>query len=438
MRRRLRETLKTTLIVVLTLSLIALTTMTWFYDPSLRETLGFGFLNDVARAFGLTSPEPDSIHFVPIRQYAEAAYPVRTVLTLNGQHTGAQYEPALVNSIYENKLIRQSLGEAMGSARGLTVQTQTEWQQALMSDGLYFEYDAPVSLPMLSLWLSVEPSQALPDVPVKWLALVWQEDAMALFFISEADGQPYRCHTALSSPDIFLSSFDLAPCRFGWEDASYARAPHVLIFDTPPAPQNASFVPGFRLDGPDIASIPEMNAFLRLLGINPSTNAHFPNSAGTTYLDNNRSCLFSAGGAISYRHTPSAEPSADAQRPADLVELSRALLSTLAPLLEQAHLSLGTVTTKGSDTTITFYYLLQGIRVQLSGGAPVTLVFRNGTLVEASIRVLRLSTELTVPDLLPMHVAYLLLESLHSDDFDLVLIYEERENGQLVPGWSKG
>ncbi len=428
MKRRVREALKSVLIVLLLLALLPMTYLTWFYDARLREVTGLSFLDDVARDLGLSAPEPPSIHFVPTRQYKEAAFPVRLVLTNGGRHWGSQYDAALTGSVYE-RAVKLPLGEALGSAADIVPQPPDAWHEALQSDGLYLEYADALPLPALAMWMSAGPP-ALPEASVRRLALVRQNGAMWLYFVDERDRRVYRCETAAPAQVFQPSDLPgLTACTFGWETEEYAQTPYTLLFASPPRPFEVAMAPAWLVGQ-------EVEDFLRELGINPDTNARFTSADGITYMDDLRTCRFSTDGLIRYRN-PGAADNVSANHPFDEIELARSLLATLTPILGRARLSLSAVekTFDGKGYVLTFAYLFDDIEVRREGGGPpVKLVFSRGVLTDASIQVCSFRQGDAVADLLPVSLAYLLTKDRHEGEFDLNLVYEERD-GLLSPGW---
>ena len=290
MKRRAWERLQTVLAVLLTLSLTGLTFAFWLLDAPIQWDSA-GPAAAAARALGLITPPPATVDIPRDLQYGEAARPVRVVWSENGQRSAVQLDTALTDSAYDR--LKDSLGQALGSAKTAARRTFDDWEHALSSDSLYLEYASALPLRSLALWLSSE-NTALPDLSARRLALVAADGSIALWFLDARDNTPYMCPTALPARDIpGVVPSGALPCRFGYEDAAFPRAPMVLLFERTPSPPEASCTPVSL-------SPPDTDAFLRALHINPDTNERYSIEEETTYLDDKRACRFSPDGTIHY------------------------------------------------------------------------------------------------------------------------------------------
>jgi len=434
MKNRWPGRMQTALIFLLTLSLAALTFALWLHDDPVRWDSA-GPAAAAARLLGLVTPEPESIVVSRDLQYNEAARPNRIVWTTEQLHWGAQWDAALVDNVYDQHL-KSPLGDAMGSAKPAGRRTIALWRHALTGDSLYVEFPSPLPLRALALWLSVE-APALRDIPVRRLALSFQEE-VTFWYIDERDGVPYECQTALIAremPSVDPSGLSLRPCRFGFEDpASFERTPHALLFDETPCPADARYTPATLRP-------PDTDAFLRTLQINPDTPARYDREGVTTYLDDTltRTCRFSPG-TIHYQAPLDPFDQTDLSpappRTYEAIEQSRALLSTLSLLLGEARFSLDKAApSPDGSVTVTFTYELNGLPVHLADEKPpAELVFREGQLIQADVRVLTFSLGNEGAPLLPEGWMYLLL-SKSEGDFELRISYGEEGGGLLTADW---
>ena len=435
MKGRIRDYTQTILIALLTLSLLALVLAIWLLETPV-EWDSAGPAAVAARLLRLVTPPPETIIVPRGLQYGEAARPVCVVWTEGGRHWAAQLDTALTDSAFDR--LKGRFSEAMGSAGPPARQVRSAWLEALSSDSLYLEYASAQPLRAVALWLSSE-NAALPDVSVRRLALVSTDGAVTFWFVDERDGAPYMCRTSTPARDFPGAHQPGAlPCRFGFEDAAFQRAPLCLLFDQTPAPSEAVCEP-VSLSPPT----PEVDAFLKALHINPDTNARFPDEEGTTYLGDRRSCRFSRDGSVHYVNPDASDkplsPLSAAPQTAEAIEQARELLAALSPLPGQARFSLNSAepSEDGASVTVTFVYELSGLTVRLADGMPpAVLVFRNGQLASADVRVLSFSLggQPTEP-LLSAQIAYLALAATHPyGDIELRLYYSECD-GVLTPGW---
>ena len=428
-----RESLKTAIILLLLISLLALTFLMWFQNVAISWE-NTGFAATMARALGLITPTPEIITLSPAIQYTEAIFPYRIVWTEGGAHWGAQYDPVLTDSAY--RLMKASLGTALGSAKSAVLKSEDAWYRALASDNFYLAYPVAISLHTLSLWFSVEEQTQLPDIMVRHLALVSNISGIYIWFIDEENDLFYQCLTelpALNDAGTILNR--LLPCRFGFEEKAFERAPLSLLFDKTPTPQSAVCFP---VDQTRLVT----DAFLSALNINPDTNALFTDQDGTTYFSGTRSCHFTE----EYIHYTSPSNTTDDDisinltetKNSDAIEKSRSLIATLSPALGEARFRLRNAesNTLTGVVTVTFDYELAGLTVHLSDRTPpAVLVFHDGRLVEANVRVLSFKLIDENPPQVPEQMAYGIFARLQlSGDFDLRMNYLE-QNGQLLAKW---
>ncbi|MDR0380992.1 MAG: hypothetical protein LBH86_03230 [Oscillospiraceae bacterium] len=429
MRARGAELGKTVLIWALLLSLLWLTGLTWVYDDSLLDAPALAWVSGVGRLLGVSGAAPNPITPPDGGRVArEAARPVRVAVMQGGARLGAQYAPEVVDALYER--LKNTVGEAIGSAVPPRRQTRAEWERALSYDSVYWEYAAAVPLSVLAEWLSVAPPAGF-DAPVRRFFLSNRGGTLALFFLNEDTLVPYVSDTALSFGPVDTSG--LSPCRFAFEaeDAALTRAPDTLLFDMPPA------LTAVRCETPALAGA-EVEAFLRGLRVNPDTLARYTEPDGTdVYVDDPRVCRFSPDGVIRYRANGAADGVPATATPAGRIEAARALLETLSPLLGDARFSLtGYAQTEEDRFAVDFDYETQGAAVLPEAENPAARVVLNGGVIaEVTVRVRRFTRADERIDLMPETLAYRLIEArFPSRTFALTVCFAGGEDLQ-TPVW---
>ncbi|MCL2828829.1 MAG: hypothetical protein FWD99_08865 [Oscillospiraceae bacterium] len=208
---RLKERIKTILIVLLSISAVALGIGTGLFDGAIRSV---GLYVTIEEMF-----LPES---APQRAIAPAAWPTAALATLGpdtayGHRWDRQEESVGVRTLYG--LFSGILGEAFGSSGPPTAVSRSDWETALSNLGVFFRYDLEIPGDVLARWFGTEPGGVV--APVQMLYLAPGPDRVELYFMGE-DNRPYRAATAVRSEDVLEVLHNLTPngVGFGFQSAA--------------------------------------------------------------------------------------------------------------------------------------------------------------------------------------------------------------------------
>ena len=148
-RRRNRglERLKTLLIVLLSLSALYLTGLVLVQNRAASGSQGVlsGLLSLFRPQSTVETSDPGSSG-----QLTAAARPVRIAVCDGVNRYAVQYNTAQTDKLYDSVGIL--LGEALSSAYSPTAITESVWQAALSSPGVWFDFLGKIPLETLSAW----------------------------------------------------------------------------------------------------------------------------------------------------------------------------------------------------------------------------------------------------------------------------------------------
>ncbi len=424
----MKEALKTALIVLLCLSLVALTYLTWIVDARLLDTPGFHWLSEISAALGLYTPAPSAELPFDATSPTEAARPVTAVYVRDGARYGITGDDAVLAAVYNS--LRGTLGEALGSAETPAPIADAAFREALSADGVYLEYLKPVSLRLLSVWLQVDTAEGF-EAQMRRLFLRAEDGRLTFYYVNETDRRAYRAATPLVYHDPGLPADEvLRPCVFAFEQGGDpALSPYTVLYDAPLRPALLAVSRAL----PDDAT---RRALLAALSMNPDARDYLAADGARVYVDDPRTCRFSEGLIIYRNPAAGAQPlTTNAQllgdTRSDTVETARALTEPLAALWGAGVLQLSAYSEAADGAqTVAFCVAVDGLEAALTQPA-VSVTLRDGVVAEAVFRPQLFLRQEARVDLPPAALAASLLKKQKPQGFDLRVCYDE--TGE--PGW---
>lgn len=154
-RRRVLESCKTLLIVLLAVSAVYLAARALVYS-GLADTGPSGW---VGTLLSLLRGEAQPPAATPENgQPGMAAQPVRIAIHSGTERFAVQYDQGQVDGIYTS--VGGLLGEALASAKTPRPITEEEWRLALQRSGVYFDLLGQVPLDALYAWMGGDAGQS--------------------------------------------------------------------------------------------------------------------------------------------------------------------------------------------------------------------------------------------------------------------------------------
>lgn len=427
-RTRMRERIKSVLILLLACSAVFLASRT-----SLR-----GPLTDLLRPGGGGSHS--STYLMPT-QGVEMARPVRMAAAIPGEgHTlrcGVQYDLATSDALFQRGA--NLLAEALSSAGQPRQIGREDWQRALTAaPGLYFDFLGQLPLEMLANWMSV--SDCTLTGTVRQMALTVEEGEVLLCYRDTETGDYYACTAGVVNPDHLtqaVSGLTDNGAFFAFESEEYAiLAPDVLLLrDTPQL--------GVYQSGNPLGSGREgLTQILDDLYFSQESASFY--SAGDEQVARNggESVRMSRRGVVEYS-CDSVQDSryviADGEEATlgEIGDYCRFLAQrTLGQRCRQARLYLDTVQQEAEGLRLNFNYCLEGARVSLEGGAAASFLVQEGRVVQFTLRCRCYTATQQSGLLLPERQALAVLKDMDGEEAQLQLIYPDQGGETVSAQWA--
>lgn len=253
---RIKESLKTSALILLTISMLALFSATWGYSLGAG---GQGFsLFPVKRTDSGTDKEKPPAVF-------PAAYPVKAAADAGSGLYGACGGIGELDTLYER--VRPILAEAIGSAGEFTPAGESEFEAALSKKMVYLFYNGKVPLFLIGEWLGAS-MQNNPEISAGGILLCAAQESISIYCRDAESGKVFISKTAALSENLIsaVSSFGGNGCAFASGGGIEQLLPETLIFSS--APELETLVASNMVDG---AEHKHIQAVLSAFSFNPYT-----------------------------------------------------------------------------------------------------------------------------------------------------------------------
>lgn len=412
--RRRRDFIQNIAITVLAVSAVLLFTQTQLYS------LGSG--NGFRRLFFGSVQESSSA--APVQEQPLAS-PVR--FAVSGPYGRYGNINATINS---DETLRSLLREVLGSTGTFTACTMADFQSALESTSVYFDFLSPLPLSILGEMAGTSGSDSLS---ARRLIVSGQSDPVTLFLWDGEDGY-LSCITAVSLKNLEQTAgqYELGNAAFAMDLVKInpnagQLEPCSLFLDSMPD------LPSLSVEVPDY----EESFLLAGLGFNPNTKNRYTDDDTEVISESGRSLRIRHDGNITYQSsdgTLSIDTAGELPTMEEAAAGTGALLnSLLAPTAGDEALYLTGIRQNGRLTYLTFSYQVDGVPVRFSDGQDAAKAVLDGNSVSAlSLRIRRYSKSESASHLLPLRQA-LAIASLQ-DGAELSLGYADH-GGSVEAEW---
>jgi len=408
--KKLREPLKTLLILLLTASAVF---MAW------KGNLYSAFF---PTGNSPASPPPET----PERSYTAAALPLAAAVTgPGGLSCGVKYDAEAMAELFEG--FSAVLSEALGSAEAPETIGRFTWLDRLQEESLYLDYGFPLPISALAAWVGVEAPWAGEERFSAFLLGDNGEGNVRLSYHA-GDGRYFQCDTAASWATLRSQLEGYRP-----NGASFAfRLPalhdcdsFLLVLEQLPSVHGAHI---------SAAGSEAAGACGELFGINLGGQSRYTEADGTlVYPGENGVLRLYPDGSVSYTSTGD---STRASTPAGQIEETRKLLETIhAAFAGEESLALRSAEfDESGDLSLGFCYMLGGLRVDMAAGSAATAVWKGGALSELTIRPRSCRKAETAGVLLPEKQAAAAAGSIRRGAAP-ELVLPERGEERAEPAW---
>jgi len=298
-----------------------------------------------------------------------------------GGHCGVTHGDAAMAEMFDR--FSASLGEALGSAATAVNITRPDWEQALQSPGVYFDFLYSLPLPVLAGGLGIKTIEGLSAFSARRLCLVTEENALALYFADTETNNYYRCDTALTASSVEQKLQEYIPngAAFVMEltDSNNVDA-YTLMED------GLLTLPVLTAGNPlrDTAAYERITDVFGLSGAARS----YTETDGIVFVENDVTLRILNAGTVSYRGGENGLELGTPGNISSVAEAAKALCQqSIGAYSGAAKLSLSAAEYDAeSDTCILcFDYAAEGIPLRLSDGHAVEMTVTGGHLQEATL-----------------------------------------------------
>ena len=320
------------------------------------------------------SPAPESSE----QSYTAAALPLAAAVTgPGGLSCGVKYDAEAMAELFEG--FSAVLSEALGSAEAPEAIGRFTWQDRLQEESLFLDYGFPLPISALAAWVGVEAPWAGSERFSAFLLDNNGEGAVRLSYHA-GDGHYFQCDTAASWATLRSQLEGYRP-----NGASFAfRLPalhdcdsFLLVLEQLPAVYSAHI---------SAAGSEAAGACGELFGINLGGQSRYTEADGTlVYPGENGVLRLYPDGSIGYTSTGDGRRAAS---PAEQIEMARKLLETIhAAFAGEESLALRSAEfDEAGDLSLSFCYMLGGLRLDMAAGSAASAVWKGGALSELTIR----------------------------------------------------
>lgn len=314
-KAKLLDRLQNLAIAVLSLSFLFLLVQTPLFgdtgDTTIASTVRGWFTDRQTSA----AEEPDSL--------AALAVPVRIVQSNDFIRSGLD---ALTTADDAFETVGSFLGEAIGSARGISSVSENTFLSALDGSGLYFAFACDLPLEVLSARLGVQ-SPTARQLDVRRCLLGLDGEDTATLYLQDTKQGVYRFSTAVSAASVrdYLESQDGGNADFARSlgEGYTSLSPYTLVFDSVSARR--------ELSAANALSDYPSEELLRRAEFNPHTKDRYVESSGTeVVIEGQRKLYLHTDGMLSYSGGAAEDGSLFAVAAADAAHISRAELCAAA------------------------------------------------------------------------------------------------------------
>lgn len=439
-RRRHRrgiETLKSVLIVLLSLSAIYLTLLSLDYSK-----VSWAPLQGVLSLFRAEPEQAPTGTFTPT-QTTLSFQPVRVAVCDGTDRFASQYDTQLTDQLFDQVSIL--LSEALASAESPQTVAEEDWRQALQAPGVWFDFLGTVPLDVLYAWMGDGGENPALIHAARRIAVALDSDGkVRLYYHNETDGLYYACATTVvyeGHMDALVSGYGGNGYSFAFEQGENSGYegldPYVLL-----AP-GALRPPVYRASNP-LSEIDEatLETLQQAVSFQPQSNSVYPVANGiriregreTLEIGNNGVAVYHAGDETSARY-----PVGDERESLSLVEATWQLAAaTVGRWCGEARLYLmGAETQTDGSLQVCYGYALNGADVVLPGGAcAAQFTVSNGQIIDYTLYFRRYEQSGQTSLVLRERQAAAALESLHPEGRELILSYSDAGGDTAQAGWT--
>lgn len=427
-RRRVIETLKSLLIVVLTC------TAFWLVVDSQL----LGHLSDSPRSWEERGDSEDRAQNVS----GQVTLPMRVAVINQGGCCGVQYNAAEVSQLFEQML--PVFSEALSGAGQPQPCTQAQWRQRLVDGpGLWLDLQGQVPLGVLTKWVTGAENPALLAHTSHLLLCVDEEQKVQLYYQDASDRQYYVCAIDVVSAGYLRNTLEQVTANgatFAGQDPSLeALQPQMLISAQIPQPGE------YSSDNPLTVGEEQerLDTLLERLSFPVEITTVYDTPEGRRARAGNDTLTISGDGVVSYESTweegryPVDNSEEDTPEYCAVDGARRLVCGLLEPWSGSAGLYLDQVEQVSEDSwRVEFRYELDNIPVLVgSRGYAASVLVERGYITQYEMQLrtfIPLNSQATL--VLPLRQAAAIMADQNGESGQLQLCYQNKGDS-FRAGW---
>lgn len=405
-KERVREGIKSALIVLLLMLLVYLTAATWLYDAKNLPSGVRSAVSGISEFLGLDMGEPEvRVEGSRAETYGRAVFPVSAAVSWDGGRVAA-YGRASGGAERLFERLAPLLGEAAGSAERFTSVSEISWQTALGRTGVFFRLCGSEPFSLFALGLGVTAQESTAGLEIESLMLL-PEDGGVVIYIKNEDGV-MSAKTSASSDTLLgvITEYEAGGMSTnGWREGALFSFERGLEGEML-AVDGTNEMYCLDVSVPAIGET-TFETLLSAFGINPMTNYRYTTPDGSRRaLEGGRSLELNSHGGLIYRDSRSESWSGleiDCTCEASAIEQVRRIAElTVGSATGDARIALRSFEWTESGAVVRFGYVWQGMPVYI-GDAEASAVFEieDGVLVRAELLMRRFSVSAATVTLIP-------------------------------------
>lgn len=300
----------------------------------------------------------------------------------DGTHYGLKYQMDELDQVFNKSF--QIFTQALGTAQLPSEISVMEWQAALLSPGVCYEYVTPVRLSVLGGWYDTVITESWGALTARRLCVAAVDGENKLFFQDEETGGFYAAATAVTNESIsrLIEAYSGSNASFAFERlrTSDIVTPYTLVF-----PEITAY-PLVGVENPLGVRQAQINA-LQALGINEHQKPVNTSDGSSVYIDSDVRVQLWPDGRIAYTRTALSEPSPMDEQSA--IELAfGAVADTIGQTAGDAAVYFDTVTSPNTGAfVVTFKYVVAGGLVYIGqDGLAAAVTVKDGVVQEMDLR----------------------------------------------------
>ncbi len=436
-RNRGMERLKNLLILFLSLSALYLTLLALV--PNRSSASPKALLEELISLFHPQQTQSVTPS-VTQDQLSVAIRPVRMSVYDGSQRFALQYDTANVDKLYDSLGIL--LGEALASARPPTAITESQWQDALQSPGVWFDFLGCLPLETLCAWTGGGFYNELLTHSARQMAVALDRDGVKLYYHNEGDGLYYACKTSVAYEghmDSLIAQYGSNGVSFVFElgESSGYRPldPYVLIASGTLSPQ--IYRSSNPLAGLDSARVEEVQNSLSF------QTSSYPIPDGIRIREGQETLDIRSNGTVTYTTadgTDSRYPvgGGDGYTATELVDITyRMAAATVGRYCGSARLYLMDIQQTDGAWEVRYGYCLNGCAVNLSDqDHAARFTVQGGQITDFTLCFRRYEDSGQTGTVLPERQAAAALEALDTQERELALCYWDNGGDTTQAGWA--